>query len=119
MLHFRRLLRSFFCAGRGLVIAWQQEQSFRIQVFAAALIIILIFYFQVKVWEAVALLLLIIFVLVLELMNSTLERIVDVFKPRIHPFVEDVKDIMAGIVLIASLGALLVGLIIFWPYIAR
>jgi diacylglycerol kinase len=58
-------------------------------------------------------------VLVLELMNSIFERMVDILKPRIHHYVEDIKDIMAGTVLVASLGSALIGLLIFWPYIVR
>ena len=83
---------------------------------AALFVVGLMIWFPLPLWQAVALLLLIVFVLSLELINSILERFVDVFKPRIHPMVEEIKDLMAGAVLIASLGALLVGLLIFVPY---
>ena len=116
MLSLRRLFKSFHYASRGIVIAWKYEQSFRIQVAAALTIVALIFWFQLPLWQAIALLLLIILVLTLELINSILERFVDVFKPRIHPMVEEIKDLMAGAVLIASVGALIVGLLIFMPY---
>lgn len=82
----------------------------------AILVVFLIFWFKLPLWEAIALLMLIIFVLALEIINSILERFVDVFKPRIHPMVQEIKDLMAGAVLIASLGALIVGLLIFLPY---
>jgi len=117
MFSLKRLFRSFRCAAKGIWIALRYEQSFRVQLCVAAVVIFLIFYFQVKLWEAVALLLLVISVLTLELLNSILERIVDVLKPRIHPYVEEVKDLMAGAVLIAAIGALVIGLLILLPYI--
>lgn len=116
MLSLKRLVKSFHYASRGILIAWKYEQSFRVQVFAALLTVGLMLWFRVTLGEAIALILLIILVLTLEMINSILERFVDVFKPRIHPMVEEIKDLMAGAVLIASLGALIVGLLIFAPH---
>src|SRR3989338_5757149 len=116
MLSIRRLFKSFHYASRCIAIAWKYEQSFRIQVTAALVATALMIWLSVTLWQAIALILLIILVLTLELINSILERFVDVFKPRIHPMVEEIKDLMAGAVLIASVGALVVGLLIFMPY---
>ena len=119
MLSIKRLFKSFHYAARGIAIAWKHEQSFRVQVLVAVAVVGLILWLRVTLPQAVVLLLLIIFVLTLELINSILERFVDVFKPRIHPMVEEIKDLMAGAVLIASLGALIVGLLIFVPYLLQ
>lgn len=116
MLSVKQLFKSFHYASRGLVIAWKYEQSFRIQAAAALVVLALIIWFHLPLWQTIALLLLIILVLTLEIINSILERFVDVFKPRIHPMVEEIKDLMAGAVLIASVGALIVGLLILGPY---
>ena len=70
-------------------------------------------WFRVNVFEWIVLLLLIGLVLTLELINSVFERIVDTFKPRIHPIVRDIKDIMAATVLLMSLVALVIGVMIF------
>lgn len=119
MLSLRRLFKSFHYASRGIAIAWKHEQSFRIQVLAAAVVVALMLWLRVALGEAVALILLIILVLTLEIINSILERFVDVFKPRIHPMVEEIKDLMAGAVFIASLGALIIGILILGPYLWR
>ncbi len=116
MTRTRRLIRSFGFAWKGLVTVTREEQSFRVQLFLAALILALGIIFRIKQWEAVALILVATSVLVLELVNSTLERVVDYMKPRLHHYVEVVKDIMAGAVLLASLGALVAGIVIFYPY---
>lgn len=117
MLSFRRLIRSFNYAAKGVRQVFREEQSFRVQVFVGLLVLILSLYFQVKVWEAVTLLLVVIMVLVLELINSVFERVVDVIKPRMHPDAETIKDIMAAVVLISSVGAVLIGLLILGPYV--
>lgn len=116
MLSGKRFLRSLFCAGRGIYLAWKYEQSFRIQVIVGILVIGLILFFQVKTWEAIILLLLVFLVLTLEILNSVLERILDVLKPRLHPYVEEAKDLMAASVLLVAIVSLIVGLLIFWPY---
>lgn len=67
--------------------------------------------------ERVILLLAIASVLVLELLNSMIERLVDLVKPRLHGYVRDIKDLMAAAVLVASLFALAVGSIIFFPHV--
>jgi diacylglycerol kinase len=55
-------------------------------------------------------------VLVLELLNSMLERLVDLVKPRMHGYVRDIKDLMAAAVLVTAGFAAVVGLIILLPY---
>jgi len=118
MFSLSRLIKSFHYAGRGLLRVFCEEQSFRVQLVAGFVVLILALIFKIKVWEAVALLLVIMIVLVLELINSVFERVVDVLKPRMHPYVETVKDIMAAVVLLSSLGAILIGILILGPYFA-
>ena len=114
----RQLVKSVRHALRGVRVVFVHEQSFRIQVLAAAVVVTLAAALGVTRNEWIVLLLLIAAVLSLELMNSIIERLADAFKPRIHPIVKDVKDIMAGTVLIVSLIAAIIGLAIFYPYLA-
>lgn len=119
MFNLRKIIKSFRYALKGLALVFKEEKNFRIQIIAALVVFILMFVFKTKNWEKVALILVISFVLVLELINSIFERVVDMMKPRVHFYVEAVKDLMAAAVLIASLAALAVGLIIFIPYLIR
>jgi len=114
----KQLVKSVRHALRGMRVVFIHEQSFRIQVLAAAVVVTFAAAFGVTRNEWIVLLLLIAAVLSLELMNSIIERLADAFKPRIHPIVKDVKDIMAGTVLIVSLIAAIIGLAIFYPYLA-
>ncbi|MBW6440520.1 diacylglycerol kinase [Patescibacteria group bacterium] len=113
---FKKLTKSISHAIRGLKFV-SREQNFRIQIFSTFCIIILILIFRLKVWETVALLMMVTLVLVLEIINSIFERIVDILKPRVHPYAKTIKDMMAAAVLIASFGAFLVGFLILWPHI--
>lgn len=117
MLDPRKFFRSLKFAWNGVVILARSEQSFRIQLIAAALVVAAMQMLGLSRSEKALLLVVTGSVLVLELLNSAVERLVDLFKPRIHQYAEEIKDIMAGAVLIGSIGALLVGLIVFWPHI--
>lgn len=96
----------------------RREQSFRIQLIAALAVIVLMLVFRVSRAEAALLLVVAASVLVLELLNSAVERLVDLHLPRIHRYAEEIKDLMAGAVLIGSFGALVIGILVFWPYVA-
>ena len=112
----RKFKKSLECAFRGIRYVIKNERNFRIELAVAAAVIASIFFLKLKGWEAIVLILMIMWVLITELINTVLERIADILKPRIHPYARLVKDIMASVVLISSMVALIVGIIIFLPY---
>lgn len=116
MFNPQRLIKSFHYAMRGLRQVWQTEQNFRIQTLVSILVIIAMLLFRVPTWQAIILIMLIVFVLVLELMNTITEKIVDILKPRMHMYVQVIKDLMAAAVFVSAFGAAAIGLIIFLPY---
>jgi diacylglycerol kinase len=102
---------------RGMKIVFQEERNFRMQILAAVAITGLMFMFRLSLVEKGILFLLIAIVLILEMMNSILERFIDILKPRIHSYAKDMKDIAAGAVFVSSVTAVIVGVIIFYPRI--
>ncbi len=112
----RRFRRSLKHAIDGIGYALAHEKNFRIELLAAFVVVIFIFIFKVKNWEAIILLLMVMWVLISELTNTVLERVVDILKPRIHPYARLIKDLMAAVVLISATGSIIVGAIIFYPY---
>lgn len=112
----RRIGKSFRHAARGLKHVLLYERNFQIEIFAAVLVVGMILLFKIKNWEAIVLILMITWVLVIELINTVVERVVDILKPRIHPYARLIKDIMAAAVLVSSAAAALVGVIVFLPY---
>jgi diacylglycerol kinase len=116
MLSIKRFYRSFVYAFRGLRAVARHEQSFRLQLIAAVIVLIVIFVFDLANWERILFMLMVSAVLVLEVINSIFERISDAFKPRLSPIVKEVKDMMAGAVLITSFTSILVAVMILWSY---
>ncbi len=111
------LVRSFIHAFRGLVLAFRMERNFRIQIGVAVIVFVCMWIFPLAAWQRVILLSISVFVLVLELLNTSIERVVDLAKPRLDAYARDVKDVMAGAVLLASIFAVMIGAVIFWPYL--
>jgi diacylglycerol kinase len=114
-MRLKRLWQSVRHAMHGMRVVWRTEQNFRIQVVGALLSLVFVFVLRVSTFESIVVLLMNALVLVLELVNSIFERLVDAFKPRIHPVVQEIKDIMAATVLVASLAAVVIGLVVFLP----
>lgn len=102
---------------RGFEYTFRHEQNFRVQVFVAIAVILLMIMLPVKLWEAIILIMIIVSVLILEILNTIFEKITDLLKPRLSHYVQIIKDMMAMAVLLASVGAIVIGLIIFLPHI--
>ena len=117
MIQIRALINSFKYAIKGVSYVFRHEQNFRIQIFASILVILAMIIFGLRRSEVIVICLIIFLILILELLNSALEKFVDIIKPRLHIQAEIVKDIMAAMVFSASLGAMIIGSIIFWPYV--
>lgn len=117
MIRLSQFWKSLRHALRGVSVVFASEQSFRLQVYAALLVLGCGIFFGLEAYEWILIFLLVGAVLTLELINSIFERIVDSFKPRIHPIVKDVKDIMAAAVLMTSVIAAAVGITIFSPHL--
>jgi diacylglycerol kinase len=115
--NLRKFFHSFKNAFRGLKYVLRNEQNFQIELLIGIFVVLLMFIFEIRSVEKVALFLVIFFVLVIELFNTILERVVDILKPRVHPYAQLIKDVMATAVLFAALGAIIVGITIFYPYI--
>lgn len=112
----RDISRSFRAAGRGVLLAFKAERTFRVMIAAGLAVIALICTLPLETWERLLLVLLTGSVLVLELVNSMVERLADLLKPRLSAYVGDIKDLMAAAVLIAAGFALLVGTLILAPH---
>lgn len=109
------LTRSLSHAARGLRLCFANERNFRIHVAAGLLAVSASFALPMPMWQRIIVWFVVMVVLVLELINSSIERVVDLVKPQLHERAGEIKDLMAGAVLLASLFAVLIGLIMFLP----
>ncbi len=118
ILDFNKLGRSFKAAGEGLIAAFH-EQTFRIFCFCALTVVLLMFVFRLSLREKIIVVFLVTLNLTLELINSQIEKILDIVQPAFDQRVKLIKDISAAAVLLASLGAAIIGTLIFLPYFSR
>ncbi len=113
----KKIYGGFRAAFNGLRETIIFEKSFRTMLVIGALVVVAMLYFPMSRLERVVLLLVTFSVLILELINSTVERIMNVVTKEQNDKVRIIKDLMAAIVLLASFGSAIVGVIIFLPYI--
>lgn len=52
-----------------------------------------------------------------EALNTALELLADAATKEFHPLVGQAKDVAAGAVLVTAIGALIIGVIVFWPHV--
>ncbi len=93
----------------GIRAVWLSERSFRTQGYIAAAAIAVTVVLRPGWGWCAAVALSIALVLALELMNSALEYLADHLHPDIAPEIKTIKDAAAGAVLVASMGAAVVG----------
>jgi diacylglycerol kinase len=114
----RSWLAKFHDAFRGLKIGVRGHSSFFVHFFAAALVIAAAVVLRCVVWEWCVLVGCIGLVLTAELFNSAIETLFlgldEATRERAWPAL----DIAAGAVLLASLPAVVVGLLVFLPKLA-
>jgi diacylglycerol kinase len=114
---FQKRLRSFRYAFRGLNEMFFSQPNARIHLLAALVAIGLGFWCGISRLEWVALSICIALVLALEAVNTALEHLTDLVSPDYHPLAGKAKDVAAAAVLLAAMGAVAVGLLIFIPYL--
>ena len=112
---FRRVVRSFGYAFRGVGFLLQTQTNARVHLALAAGVVGAGFGFEISRMEWVAIVAAIGLVLVTEGLNTALETVVDLVSPEWHPLAGRAKDIAAGAVLLASTAAAVIGGLIFGP----
>ena len=115
----KKRLNSFRYAFAGLRNLLAYEHNARIHLLAALLATILGIALQIEPWEWAILAMAIFGVFVAELFNSAIERLADVVSSGYHEEIRKVKDYCAAAVLLASILAVIAGIIIFLPELIR
>lgn len=113
---FQKLVTSFRNAIRGIAVALSKEQNFKIEVGFAIIVSILLIYLPLSLIERIFVIFAIALVLILELVNSANERFLNLYSKEHQPKIGEIKDLMAGAVLMAAFASLIIGLLIFLPY---
>ncbi|MCR5414976.1 MAG: diacylglycerol kinase family protein [Kiritimatiellae bacterium] len=109
------MMKSFLHAFSGIVAAVRGERNMRIHVAAALAAIVLGAWLGLDGREWAEVVICIALVMSLECLNTAVESVVDLASPGLHPLAKKAKDCAAGAVLVAAIGAAVVGCIVFGP----
>ncbi|AYN68218.1 diacylglycerol kinase family protein [Euzebyella marina] len=108
-------IKSVGFALRGALLLIRTEASIKIQVALAVLVTIAGFYYQISNTEWILQVLAISLVVGIEGANTAIEKICDFIHPDFDERIGFIKDVSAGAVMLVSIGAIIVGLIIYLP----
>ncbi|NMD70664.1 diacylglycerol kinase family protein [Bacillus sp. DNRA2] len=113
----KKVFKSFSYAIEGIVHAVKMERNLRIHLTFTVLVCLFAVWFSVSITEWLIILLAIGAVISLELVNTALERVVDLVTEEHLPLAKQAKDVAAGAVFVFAIIAVIIGLVIFLPKI--
>lgn len=108
------LLKSFYFAFSGICYALCRERNLRVHFVAAAFMLYITKYYDMQRGEYAILLLTIGFVVSSELVNTAVEKTVDIESPVWNALAKIAKDVAAGAVLVAGITSIAIASILFW-----
>lgn len=110
------LYKSFCCAVSGIIRAIKTERNFRIHLTCCVYVLFFSFFYEFSRAEYAVLILTLALVLAAELINTAIEQTVDISVTKYDITAKRAKDISAGGVLICALGAVGVGIALFFDF---
>ena len=114
---FSGRVKSFKHAIRGIGLMLTTQHNAWIHAAATIVAVIAGIILRIRPAEWCWIVVAIILVWAAEALNTAFEFLCDVASPEFHPLVKKAKDVAAGAVLITAIGAVIIGLIVFGPYI--
>lgn len=114
---FRKELKSFGFALRGLKLFFKTEKQAKIHLVATLVVVAAGLCLRIKPWEWTMVIFAIGLVLTAEVFNTAIEKLTDKLWAEKDPQAAFIKDVAAAGVLIAAIAAAAIGIIVFVPYI--
>lgn len=113
----KNILYSFKYAFNGIISSIKKERNMKIHISIMILVILLGIILKIQKIEWIICIILFGLVISLEMINTSIEIVVDMVMPNKNENAKNAKDISAGAVLIVAITSLIIGLIIFIPKI--
>ena len=111
------LINSFRYAFSGIFSALKSERNMKIHMVALVLVVVFGFLLRISETEWIVCILCIALVISSEMINTAIEKTVDLATDEIKETAKKAKDIAAGAVLINAIGSAIISAIIFIPKI--
>ena len=112
-----KFFRSFKYALTGIATVFKEELNARVHLLAAMVAVVLGLVLKLAWFEWIVIIMAIGGVIAIELINTSIEALADLYSTDYNPNIKKIKDLAAGAVLVSAITALIVGLIIFLPKI--
>ena len=111
-------LRSFGCAANGILCMLRTQHNAWIHALVTGVVVLLGAFLKISSLEWIALILASLAVWVAEALNTALEFLADATTREFRPEIGKAKDVAAGAVLLAAMGAAAIGIFVFFPHVA-
>lgn len=113
--YLRKRAQSFGYAFNGLFHLFRTQPHARVHLVVLMGVVALGVLSDLERWEWASVILVSVLVLSLEALNTALESLTDLVSPEYHRLAGIAKDCAAAAVLIAAIGAVVIGAIVFLP----
>lgn len=110
---------TFKNALEGCLYAFRTQKNFKVHFFLSFLVITFAFWLGIPFEKFLFLIFAIIFGLTIEMANTAFEKTVDLITEKYHPKARIAKDVSAGMMLLASVGLAILGVLILLPPLWR
>jgi len=108
---------SFKHALDGVIYTLKTQPNFQVHLFFAIVATLAGFFFQLSRAEWAVIVFIIGLVLVAEMINTSIEAVVDLHTEKFHDNAKIAKDVSAGMVLITAIMAVITGVLIYLPHL--
>lgn len=117
MIDVPKSLRSFRYAIQGIRQFFRNENNAKVHLLASIVVTVAGFAVDLERQDWLWITLAVALVWVTEAVNTAIEKLVDMVSPGFDPRAGAVKDMAAGAVLLATVAAVIIGILVFLPYV--
>lgn len=108
------IILSFNYAVDGILYCFKNERNFRFHIFSSIILVLLCLFFDISKVEMAIICCTAAFVVFSEMINTAVEKVVDLIYTRYDSNAKIAKDVAAGAVLVSAFNAIFVGYFIFY-----
>lgn len=108
---------SFKNAFSGISYTFKTQPNFKVHTLAAIVAISLSFILNITQSEKIVIVFTISLVLIAEMINTSIESVVDLLTDKFHKQAKIAKDVSAGMVLLSAISSVVIAFIIFGKYL--
>ena len=115
----QNIIKSFNAAIEGIIYTFKSERNMKIHYLLSFGILVVSLFFKLSRLEFMMLLMSITLVVVAEMLNTAVEKTVDLVTSEYHELAKIAKDVAAGAVLVSALNSVVVGYLIFYDKLTQ